>query len=174
MNTNRETPGESTQLTTQTQKDSPMHQSLNIINLSDHVLPVDEIRVLEKGLTFCPVAHIDTFEAIKDVHLFVRNLLLKSLYTKKQSGESTIHTTMEVEAIESLITLLEENEPGELIDSLDLDTILAEVDDSISMPLPQEEEIKSLSYSKFKSQCCFIFKVGLKKYTQFEDLSSPT
>lgn len=78
------------------------------------------------------------------MHLFVRNLLLKSLYIKTQSGASITHTTTEVEAIDSLITLLEENESQELIDFLDLNTILAEVDDTIPTHLSHLNPISIL------------------------------
>lgn len=55
---------------------------LNIINLSDYVLSGDEAAILSKDLTLCPSSNMDTFEVIKDLHLFARKLILKSLYAK--------------------------------------------------------------------------------------------
>lgn len=67
--------------------------ALNIINLSDYQLSVDEMALLSKGLTFCPSSNMDTFETIKDLHLFAHKLILKSLYAKpKQVNEYSLKT----------------------------------------------------------------------------------
>lgn len=108
------------------------------------MLSEDEIRVLEKWLTFCPVTQIDKFEVTKDVHLFVCNLLLKSLFAKKQDAGGPTHKKTELEAIDNLTVLLEENEPEDLIDSLDLEAILAEVDGMISAPPPPKSNMVAL------------------------------
>lgn len=66
----------------------------------------------------------------------MHNLLLKSIHTKKEDVAGPTHTKIELEAIDNFTTLKEENEPEDLIDSLDLEAILAEVDGMISTPPP--------------------------------------
>lgn len=96
---------------------------LNIINLSDYKLSDDEIAILSKGLTFCPSSNIDTFEVIKDLHLFARKLILKSLYAKpKQANELS---KKENQAIDDLVSLLEDQEQKDLIDNINIESLLA-------------------------------------------------
>lgn len=62
---------------------------------------------------------MDIFETIKDLHLFARKLMLKSLYAKpKQANE---YSSKENQAIEDLVSLLEDQEQKELIDDIDIE-----------------------------------------------------
>lgn len=72
------------------------------------------------------------------------NLLLKSLFAKKQDAGGPTHKKTELEAIDNLTVLLEENEPEDLIDSLDFEAILAEVDGMISAPPPPKSNMVAL------------------------------
>lgn len=42
-----------------------------------------KIQVLQQGFNFCPTHNIDEFEVIKDLQLFGRRLLLKTIYGPK-------------------------------------------------------------------------------------------
>lgn len=77
-----------------------------------------------KGLTFCPTAQINKFKTIKEIHLFIRNLLVRGLFVKKQSDSGSTYTQQELEDINQLTALLGENEPEDLFDSIDLETML--------------------------------------------------
>ncbi|XP_073417787.1 uncharacterized protein [Dendrobates tinctorius] len=77
-----------------------------VINLSDHLLTTDQ--QLERGLSFSPSNRLDPFESVKDVHLFSRKLILKRLHANKSNQESG-YTEAEKEAIETLVSLQEEN-----------------------------------------------------------------
>lgn len=91
--TNTKTPGKYQETHSQNKQNPPSKNSLNIIHLSTHPLMQDELRVLEKGLTFCPLIQMNTFEIIKDIHLIICNLLVKSLFAKKTNWSGLhIHT----------------------------------------------------------------------------------
>lgn len=62
---------------------------LNIMILSDYIPSPEKNGVLAKGLRFCPDSDTDKFEIIKDLHLFTRKLILKSLYTKNMQKKKT-------------------------------------------------------------------------------------
>lgn len=64
----------------------------NVINLSSYNLSEDEIKVLSLGLNFCTEQHIDTFEVVKDLNLFSRNLLLKVMYGRDSNNIATSDT----------------------------------------------------------------------------------
>lgn len=86
------------------------------------MLSSEETSVLSKGLSLCPEADIDKFKSIKDLQLFARKLLLKSMYNK-----DTISTEEKVKnekALDELIDLLDEQEGFDLINRLDVDTLL--------------------------------------------------
>ncbi|CAJ0941415.1 unnamed protein product [Ranitomeya imitator] len=80
-----------------------------VINLSSHTLTVAQIEVLEKGLTFSPSCSLDPFLATKDVHLFARKVLLKKFHHKNTLSDNS-NTEGEQEALEALISLMEQNE----------------------------------------------------------------
>lgn len=85
-------------------------------------------------LTFCPDSSLDRFGAIKDIHLYIRKILLKSLNGKKQNPESG-QTNQDMQALNNQISLLEESEPENPIHSVDIEAQLAAVDDTASMQL---------------------------------------
>lgn len=60
----------------------------NMINLSNHPLSKDELDVLALGLSFCPDMKLDKFPIIKDLHLFVRKLMLKTIYHRHENTEN--------------------------------------------------------------------------------------
>lgn len=64
---------------------------MEIINLSSYDLTFSNRQLLSKGsLSFCPQISIDYFEAIKDVNLFVHNILLKVIHSKSNSAKDTV------------------------------------------------------------------------------------
>lgn len=63
---------------------------------------------------------------------------------QKQDAGGSTHTKTDLEAIDNLTALLEEDEPEDLIDSLDLEAILAEVDGLISAPPPPKSNTVAL------------------------------
>lgn len=96
----------------------PTNADLSIINFSSYSLSEEEVSVLKKGLDFCPSRNLDKFEVYKDLHLFIRKLILKKLYHRQQGNID--HTPQEKKALDQLISLLEENNTADLIDSVDL------------------------------------------------------
>ncbi|XP_077117206.1 uncharacterized protein LOC143773738 [Ranitomeya variabilis] len=56
-----------------------------------------------------PRSPCDTFTAVKDLHLFARKLILKKLHHKENMGEIDIDVDGEQQALEALVSLLEEN-----------------------------------------------------------------
>lgn len=66
---------------------------------------------------------MDTFEAIKDLHLFARKLILKSLHTKPLSNSDL--SKQESKALDDLVSKLEDQEHKDLIDNIDLESFLA-------------------------------------------------
>lgn len=86
---------------------------MNIINLSSHTLTEAEKEVLSLGLSFCPSRSLDNFEVVKDIFLFARKLLFKSMYTKTKKSEEIIAPnlkTADFKALRDLNLLLQENE----------------------------------------------------------------
>lgn len=64
-----------------------------IINLSSHQLSEAESQVLQLGLTSCPDSNVDRFTIIKDIHLFARRLMFKTLYDKHTQLSECLRTT---------------------------------------------------------------------------------
>lgn len=98
--------------------------SLNIVNLSKYPLTEVETDIISRGLSFCPNEDIGKFEAIKDIQLFAREIILKQLYDNNRK-EGTQLKPQEIKAIDYLISLLEDNDPHlDLIDRIDLEHLL--------------------------------------------------
>lgn len=82
--------------------------------------------VLKRGLNFCPNKDLDRFEIYKDLQLFVCKLILKKIYHK--STTTIDQTPQEIQALDQLISLLEEKDPADLIDWVELQGDLETVD----------------------------------------------
>lgn len=100
-----------------------MSNQFQILNLSSYTLTNDETNVLQLGLTFCPDTNVDRFKVIKDIHLFARRLLYKTIYHKPVNVEHVATSTglndltiREIQALHELMELWEED--GESVDSL--------------------------------------------------------
>ncbi|XP_056419598.1 uncharacterized protein LOC130361061 [Hyla sarda] len=83
--------------------------TLQVINLSTHVFSPLEISVLQKGLSFSPSTAFDKFTAIKDLHLFGRNLLFKKWHHKTDESLG-LTSPEERQALNDLQDLLSEQE----------------------------------------------------------------
>lgn len=70
------------------------------------------------------------------------------LFIKKRAGSDQTYTQQELEAIDQLTALLEENDSDNLSETIDLETILAEVECAISTPSSVSSSFKS-SKKKF-------------------------
>lgn len=92
------------------------------MNLSSYPLTQDEVSVLSKGLTFVPANKLDKFEVIKDLHLYTRKLLLKSMFEKTKPDMEGCRTFSERQGLDNLNSLLEESEPKDLIDMIGLES----------------------------------------------------
>lgn len=103
---------------------SPTATNCNIVNLSEYTLTSEEEDLLLKGLTFCPNSKPDKFEIEKDLQLFTRKLLFKSMYAKLD--EIDTRSLTEERALNDLVTLLEEQENLDLIDQYDIESMLQE------------------------------------------------
>ena len=90
--------------------------------------------LLTKGLSFCPVAPLDTFEIIKDIHLFARKLLLKSLYSKPKTEISPTSAQQHKEDMDLLLSLCDEADLSDFDDISDIETLMS---DAISTPRPE-------------------------------------
>lgn len=66
---------------------------------------------------------------VKDLELFARKLMLKNMYQKPQ--EPINLTPKENQAIDQLVSLLEESDMTDLIDRIDLPTVLSLPKDNI-------------------------------------------
>lgn len=86
------------------------------------MLSEEEIGVRKKGLNFCPNQTLDKFEIYKDLHLFIRKLILRKLFQKQ--GIPPDCTLQESRALDNLVSLLQESDPTDLIDRVDLQQIL--------------------------------------------------
>lgn len=64
--------------------------TLSVINFSDQQLSHAEQLLLSKGLSFCPTADTDTFELIKDVHIFARKSFFLRPYTKRLQSRTLL------------------------------------------------------------------------------------
>lgn len=70
--------------------------------------------------------------------------MLKSLFSKKHNNLGSTYTQKDLEAIDNLTALLEENDPENVIYSLDLETILGDVDAIFWAPLPLKSLVDGL------------------------------
>lgn len=100
---------------TKRKQDQPGTSDINlkVINLSDHILTDVDVSLLQKGLTFSPSDHFNTFSAVKDLHIFARSLIFKKWHHKKDSDEydTIFETESERNAVRILEELAAENEP---------------------------------------------------------------
>lgn len=119
----------------------PLSSQLNIINLSSHLLTTDKISVLSKGFTFCPNNKLDTFEVIKDLHVYARKLLLKSKFEKEKLGSEGCRTYSQQQTLDNLNSLLEESDPR---DPIDLESLLKQATD------PSTETTTTITKSSLK------------------------
>lgn len=92
---------------------------------------------MSKGLTFCPNRKLDKFETIKDLHLYTRKLLLRSMYDKEKPGSDGCRSLSERQALANLNALLEQSDARDLIDTTDLESLLKQVDDPPLVLIPQ-------------------------------------
>lgn len=63
--------------------------------------------------SFCPKSSIDNFETIKDINLFARKLLFKSMYAKQTTKEVEVDPNLKAahfRALQDLNLLLQVNE----------------------------------------------------------------
>ncbi|XP_077147704.1 uncharacterized protein LOC143808682 [Ranitomeya variabilis] len=74
-----------------------------VINLSNHVLSPSDLSLLSRGLSFSPVAGIDTFSVIKDLHLFARSVLFKRYFF-----DDNLHQLFPTEEEQDTLRILEE------------------------------------------------------------------
>lgn len=116
---------------------------MNIINLSSYRLSDEERILLSKGLSFCPNSNLDTLEVIKDLNLFARKLLLKSMYSKNRVKSETPDAQHEKD-LDVLLSLLEEQDSPNLIDSINLDSLLQE-QLTVETPPPRAKKLKNKS-----------------------------
>lgn len=124
---------------------SPINDDLNVVNLSSYQLSEIEYSVLSKGLSFCPSQNLNKFEVIKDVQLFARNLILKQIYSKTPPLLPTFES-LELQALDALVGLLEENETPDLIDQIDLNKLLGRYNQLEPPPIPTfKKKIRQIS-----------------------------
>lgn len=64
---------------------------------------------------------------IKELQLFARKLIFKQSYSKNRAPDTHLKP-QEMQAIDTLISLLEENDPSDLIDRIDLEQLLSWLD----------------------------------------------
>lgn len=121
----------------------PSIQILNVVNLSSYTLSNLETQVLAQRLSFRPNKDIDKFEVIKELQLFARKYILKQIYTKEIPIKPDFEP-YELEALDTLIELLEENDTPELIERIDLEHLLGRFDQS-EPPAPTPCTLKKKS-----------------------------
>lgn len=99
------------------------------INLSSKAFNDVELHVPSLELSFCPSSNLDLFETIKDLNLFACNLILRVLYDKKPipSAEEIFGQDLTIHEFRYLEALAAESNLLDLIDTIDLETILDEV-----------------------------------------------
>lgn len=85
---------------------------MKVVNLSDLELTPDHISLLQRGLTFSPVSNMDEFTVYKDIVLFLRKVILKSLYTDQEIPKGILPplNTEDQQALDILHSLLQESE----------------------------------------------------------------
>lgn len=106
-----------------------------VVNLSSYNLSLDEVEVLRKGLSFCPDQELNIFDAVKDIHLFARKLVLKVLMEKSHSEKLNYnelfkgYTVADFKALKEIILLMQENQKLGALDSWvfeqDIDSLMA-------------------------------------------------
>lgn len=87
---------------------------------------------------------MDKFEVIKDLHLYTRKLLLKSMFDKTKPDTKGFQTLSERRALDNLNSLLEESEPKDLIDNIDLEALLTGATTS-GETAPKKSSLKKIS-----------------------------
>lgn len=91
-------------------------EDLAVINLSDYTLNSHEISLLKKGLSLCLPQQIDTFEIKKDLNLFSRKLLLRTLVEKSKNQDPNFtklfkgYKAQDFRDLKDLILLMQESE----------------------------------------------------------------
>lgn len=118
-------------------------KNLNMIKLSSHKLIGLETRVLARGLSFCRNQDLDKFKVIKGLQLFARNFILKQMYSKDIPNKPKFKS-QEHKALDTPIDLLEENDPLDLIDRINLEHLLRRFDQS-EPPVPIAQMCKKKS-----------------------------
>lgn len=114
---------------------------------------MDQIHVLQLGLTFCPSNDFDKFALIKDIHLFARKLLYKVIYDKSPSSTVSLQDTnppqqaptlAEIQALEELMSLWEEGDTDgdDLLDPYDPEVASL----GVSFPPPASFKPKSTNF----------------------------
>lgn len=81
--------------------------------------------MLSLDLSFCPNRSLDSFETIKDINLFARKLLLKSLYNKKTTATHEVAPNLragDFRSLRDLNLLLQESGFAEEFWEGDLDS----------------------------------------------------
>lgn len=87
-------------------------KDMKVVYLSDFERTHDHISLLQKGMSFSPVANMDEFTVYKDVALFLRKAFLRSLYEGKGSlAVATLPLDEDDQlALDTLNSLLADNE----------------------------------------------------------------
>lgn len=75
-------------------------------------------------MRFCPQSDVDKFEIIKDLQLFSSKLLLKSKYIKIDPTSKEKEQTQHERDVETLVELSEDQDGIDLIDKIDLESLL--------------------------------------------------
>lgn len=94
---------------------------MKIVNLFDFNPTPDHISLLQKGMSFSPVAGMDEFTVYKDITLFLGKVFLQSLHERKDNQEAaTMIVDVEYQrALDILNSLLKENEgPPKILSSV--------------------------------------------------------
>ncbi|XP_056391002.1 uncharacterized protein LOC130284574 [Hyla sarda] len=81
---------------------------LKVINLSDITLTNTQCEVLSLGLSFSPSCSINTFDTIKDLHLFARKLIFKKMF-HPQSSSAVCSTREDLHTLQMLEELAAES-----------------------------------------------------------------
>lgn len=67
---------------------------MNVLNFSEHVFTNEELEVLSLGLGFVPDMELNRFDLIKDVHLFMGKLCLKTIHHKQETSDKGMETLL--------------------------------------------------------------------------------
>lgn len=96
---------------------------------------------------------MDTFETIKDIQLFTRHFFFKSLYSKKSIVETkNAKTSKDIQSdkvLDTLVSLLEESDPTDLINSIKIVDLLQQQVDLNKTELPVDPPIFNKKSDKF-------------------------